>query len=152
MKAKPRVRDEKTGKYVKSGRGTNIGVRLPDNLLIALQNYATSYFYDEKKGKGNINQAAQRLIYEALCNLGFDVNGENIPVPEEPAEVTRLYAQQASRSPSITGDGNAQLSASPLNANATDNAMSATQIGSANRNVNLKKNHDKPVPPSKRRK
>lgn len=90
----------------------------------------------KRHGYRAFSNAVEALLYYGLKERGCDVR--DLPEPESQC--------------STSGDGNTVLSASPINANTADNAMSATQIGNSNRNVNVKKNHDKPVRPSKRRK
>lgn len=94
---------------------------------------------------GGDKSAARRfLILYALQGLRRPVEGVFLPL------VPGLNAPDDTTS--AHGDGNTQVVNSSINANTADQAMAATQIGNANRNVNVKKNHDKPVRPSKRRK
>lgn len=91
---------------------------------------------------GNFSYAVDALLLIGLRAEGFVIEGvEQRPLAGKQGDTT-----------SASGDGNTQVVNSNINASTADEAMAATQIGNANRNVNVKKNHAEPARPAKRRK
>ena len=140
MKGRTKNQPRKSGRFASKDTPPKVmlGFCADPSTTATVEQLAEEYF------KGVKSAAMDFLVLSALQELGRPVEGVIIP------RIPGLNAPEEEQS--AAGNGNTQVMHSSINANTADNAMSATQIGNANRNVNVKKNHAEPARTSKRRK
>jgi hypothetical protein len=116
--------------------------------------FDSQLLHDAEHFQKEFDLSSMAETVRALMRLGMESIG--FPHVDMEPELTRKIHAKLDKgkynASSIAGDGNNQVVNSSINATAADEAMSATQIGNSNRNVNVKKNHAQPSRTSKRRK